>query len=83
MNLLNEKSVSVAQQRIMGAALNCKRTGDCRSPSIKKIAQGMSEKDLRDFAKTKHKNLPYHKKFKSFKEYFEIRQREEANLTKE
>lgn len=74
---INEKSVSVAQQRIMGAALNCKRTGNCSSPSVKKIADGMSEKDLHDFAKTKHKDLPYHKEKKkkrmSFKEYVEMR----------
>jgi len=62
----------------MGAALNCKRTGNCASPEISKIAGGMSEKDLHDFAKTKHKGLPEHKKKKhmSFKEYYELRQKQ-------
>jgi len=52
---------SKQQQRFMGAALNCKRTGKCGSPAIEKAAGSMSIDDLRDFAGTKHKGLPYRK----------------------
>ena len=44
-------STSVAQQRFMGADLARKREG-------KKTQTGMSEKQLKDFASTKHKGLP-------------------------
>ena len=44
----------------MGAALNCKRTGKCGSKQVKKVASGMSEEQLRDFAGTKRKDLPEH-----------------------
>ena len=49
---------SKSQQRLMGAALNCKRTGKCSSSAVKKVAGSMSEKDLKDFAGTKTKGLP-------------------------
>ena len=52
-------SVSKAQQQMMGMALSYKRgeTTDV-SDEVKKLANSMSEKDLEDFAKTKHDNLP-------------------------
>ena len=58
---VNEKSVSQAQQKAAGAALSAKR-GDI-SPSelvgaSKEMYDGMTEKELEDFAKTKHKGLP-------------------------
>ena len=58
---VNEKSVSQAQQKAAGAALSAKR-GDI-SPSelvgaSKEMYDGMTEKELEDFAKTKHKDLP-------------------------
>tara|TARA_B100000287_G_scaffold21001_1_gene20842 strand:- start:198 stop:833 length:636 start_codon:yes stop_codon:yes gene_type:complete len=56
--LLQEEAKSRSQQKLMGMALNCKRTGDCPSPEIKKMADGMSEKELKDFAGTKHDGLP-------------------------
>ena len=46
------------QQQLMGAALRCKRTGDCSSEQVKKLAGSMSEKELEDFASTSHKGLP-------------------------
>jgi hypothetical protein len=46
------------------------KTGKLKNPSekIKKIADGISDKDAEDFAKTKHKKLP--ERIKSFKEWF-------------
>ena len=58
---LQEKATSVAQQRLMALALQHKRgelPADKVSPAVKDLAKGMSEKDLEDFAKTKHKGLP-------------------------
>ena len=56
---MNEKSVSQAQQKMMGMALAYKRGEmDDASPEVKKMADSMSMKDLEDFAKTKHKGLP-------------------------
>lgn len=56
---LDEKSVSQAQQKLMGMALAYKRGEmDDASDEVKKLASSMSEKDLEDFAKTKHKGLP-------------------------
>jgi len=58
-------SVSRTQQRLMGQALAFKRKeikSDDLDPRyakrIKDIAKSMTTKQLRDFAKTKHKNLP-------------------------
>jgi hypothetical protein len=58
-------SVSKTQQRLMGQALAYKR-GEIKAKDlnpqyadeIKKLAKSMSEKQLKDFASTKHKNLP-------------------------
>jgi len=58
-------SKSIAQQRLMAQALAYKR-GDVKfkdlSPQyadeIKKLANSMTEEQLKKFAKTKHKNLP-------------------------
>jgi hypothetical protein len=52
---------SKKQQMAAGAALAAKR-GERNKSSLKgaskKIAESMSEKQVRDFAKTKRKNLP-------------------------
>ena len=61
---LQEKATSVAQQRLMALALQHKRgelPADKVSSAVKDLAKGMSEKDLEDFAKTKHKGLPQKK----------------------
>lgn len=62
--MLNEKSVSKSQQRLMGFALSCinDRSKDCPE-NIKKVAKSFLKnknglKKLKDFAKTKHYNLP-------------------------
>lgn len=58
-------STSKTQQRLMGQAYAYK-TGELKSKDmdpkyadeIKKLAKSMTEKQLKDFAKTKHKGLP-------------------------
>lgn len=59
---LDEKAVSVSQQRLFGMALAYKRgESSDASEEVKKLAGQMSEKQLRDYAKTKTKGLPYEK----------------------
>lgn len=73
-------SKSKSQQRLMGLAYAYK-TGEVKAKDlnpeyadeIKKLAKSMTEKQLKDFAKTKHKNLPERveeriKRFDSFVE---------------
>jgi hypothetical protein len=77
---LKEKSVSRQQQKLMGLALSVKR-GDTPKSEVSKevldMVKSMSEKDLEDFASTKHKGLP--KKKKETKEE-DIKQIEESIL---
>jgi len=56
---LEEKAVSKAQQKFMGM-VRAKQKGemDDASPEVTKAAKSMSKKDVEDFAKTKHKDLP-------------------------
>jgi len=56
---LEEKAVSKAQQKFFGM-VRAKQKGemDNASPEVKKAADTMSKKDVKDFAKTKHKGLP-------------------------
>jgi hypothetical protein len=49
---------SEAQQRIMGMALAAKRGKGHFGKKVHEIANSMSEKQLRDFAATKHDELP-------------------------
>jgi hypothetical protein len=57
---VNEKSVSQAQQQAAGAALSAKR-GEIPVSQLqgasKEMYDGMTEKELEDFAKTKHKAM--------------------------
>ena len=57
-----EKAVSKAQQRFMGMVYATKK-GDMEAPSpeVAQAAAGMSEKEAKKFAKTKHKGLPTQK----------------------
>ena len=58
---VNEKSVSQAQQMAAGAALSAKRGESSPSELVgasKQMYDNMTEKELEDFAKTKHKDLP-------------------------
>jgi len=60
---MDEKAVSKAQQRFFGMVhavqkgeLDSDEVGD----SVNKAAKSMTKKDVKDFAKTKHKGLPNH-----------------------
>jgi hypothetical protein len=58
---LNEKAVSKKQQKFMGM-VHALQTGQIKpsevSDSIKKAAKTMKKKDVKDFASTKHEDLP-------------------------
>jgi len=56
--LIKEEAKSIKQQKLMGMALKCKKTGDCASEKVKKMANDMKTKDLKDFASTSHEGLP-------------------------
>lgn len=58
---LKEKAVSKAQQRFFGM-VDAYKKGEMSdaSQAIKKAADGMTKKQVKDFAKTKHKGLPNH-----------------------
>ena len=57
---LNEKAVSKQQQKFMGMVHAMQKGEKVKGASskLKKAAKGMSKKDARDFAATKHKGLP-------------------------
>ncbi len=62
---LQEKSESEQQQKLFGLALSVKRGETPRSeasPEVLKIVDSMSEKKIRDFAKTPHSEVPKKKK---------------------
>jgi len=67
---LKEKAVSIKQQRFFGM-VRAAQKGEMKNPSseVKKVAGEISDKDAKDFAKTKHKGLPVKK---VEKESFEI-----------
>jgi hypothetical protein len=53
-------AVSKAQQRFMGM-VHAAQTGEKpASPEVAKVAKDMGKKDVKDFASTKHKDLPDH-----------------------
>ena len=56
--VLLEKSVSKSQQKFMGMVYAAKKGDKPASKEVAKAAKGMSKKDAKDFAKTKHKGLP-------------------------
>jgi len=59
--VLDEKAESEQQQKLFGLALSVKRGQTPRSeasPQVLKIVDSMSEKKIRDFAKTKHEGIP-------------------------
>jgi len=66
-NEVKEKSVSKQQQKFMGLAYSVKK-GDTPksevSKEVEKAAEGMSKKELKKFAETKHKGLPQKKETK-------------------
>jgi hypothetical protein len=62
--VLSEKAKSKAQQRFFGMAhaLQKGKKIPGASTELKQVAKSMGKKDVKDFAKTKHKNLPTHVK---------------------
>tara|TARA_Y100000813_G_C23991569_1_gene271488 strand:+ start:169 stop:381 length:213 start_codon:yes stop_codon:yes gene_type:complete len=58
-----EKALSKSQQKLMGMVYAYKK-GEMKDASdeVKKIAKGISLKDVKKFASTKHKDLPEYKK---------------------
>lgn len=56
---IEEKAVSRDQQKLMGM-VHAYKKGDLKNPSpkVKEIAKGMSDKEAKKFAKTKHRDLP-------------------------
>jgi len=61
---LNEKAVSKKQQRFFGMVRAAQKGEGAASPEVAKVAGEISNKDAKDFAKTKHKGLPEKKKMK-------------------
>lgn len=60
-NMIQEKAESEQQQKLFGLALSVKRGETPRSEAtseVLKIVDTMSEKKIRDFAKTKHEGIP-------------------------
>lgn len=49
---------SKSQQQFFGMVRKCQKTGECASSAVEKAANSMKKKDVKDFAETKHKNLP-------------------------
>ena len=72
---------SKAQQKLMGMALAYKKGKmPHASEKIKEVAEGMSEKQLHDFAKTKREDLPEKKAMEAYIEGF-MKRAEEYGLT--
>lgn len=61
LSFVTEKAVSQAQQKFMGMVYAAKKGAKAASPEVAKAASGMSRKEARKFAKTKHEGLPVHK----------------------
>ncbi|NBR61852.1 MAG: DUF3008 family protein [Actinobacteria bacterium] len=55
-----EKAKSQQQQKFMGMVHAMQKGEKVKgaSPELKKVARSMSQKDVRDYAATKHKGLP-------------------------
>ena len=53
-----EKAKSKSQQRFFGMVHAAQKGDEPASKEVEKAAKGMSKKDAKDFAKTKHKGLP-------------------------
>mgnify|MGYP003150394861 CR=1 FL=1 len=70
--LVKEASVSKKQQRFFGM-VRAAQKGEMKNPSpeVSKVADDISKKDAKKFAKTKHKGLPEKKKVKEEMTYQE------------
>ena len=56
--VITEKAMSKSQQRFMGMVYAVKKGEKPMSPEVAAAAEGMSKKEAKKFAKTKHKGLP-------------------------
>lgn len=56
--VLTEKAKSKAQQRFMALVYKKKKEGGEASPEVEAAAKGMTKKEAKKYAKTKHKGLP-------------------------
>ena len=56
--VIAEKAMSKAQQRFMGMVYAAKKGEKPASPEVAAAAEGMTKKEAKKFAKTKHKGLP-------------------------
>ena len=56
--VIAEKAVSKAQQKFMGMVYAAKKGEPPASPEVAKAAEGISKKEAKKFAKTKHEGLP-------------------------
>lgn len=66
---------SEKQRKLFGAVVRCKKTGECASKGIKKIAKGISLGDAKDFArKRKKKHL---KEEYTFAHFIQMREQSE------
>lgn len=63
-------SKSVKQQRFFGLVLLCKETGRCKGNRVKSAADSMTLKEIKDFAKTKHKNINKKERVKKAFEFY-------------
>lgn len=57
---IEEKAVSKSQQKFMGMVHAAQKGEKAASPEVAKVAKSMGKKDAKDFASTKHKDLPAH-----------------------
>lgn len=55
---IDEKAVSQQQQKFMGMVYAAKKGMEPASPEVAKAAAGMTKKQAKDYAATKHKGLP-------------------------
>ncbi len=61
-------AVSEKQRKFFGAVYNCKKTGNCPTPQIKKIAKNMSTNKIKDFLRKENQS------FISFQDYIMLRE---------
>jgi hypothetical protein len=70
---IQEKSVSIKQQRFMGMVRAAQKGENPASKEVADAAKNMKKKDVKDFASTEHKGLPMKKEEVSFDEAFDVK----------
>lgn len=80
-------ATSKSQQRLFGIVHSCQKDASkdiCDSPNIKKLSKSIGKKDAKDFAKTKHDDLPEkveENKFPTFGTWIQSKLNENRNRT--